>query len=192
MKSTLSAFTLIFACSPGISAAFVPSIQVVSSSHVAFAQSSSSSVKLNNEKYGPEMKKLSKWVQKSLVVPMILVGTLNINQPDVVLAAEGAREIADIAGSGLIFKDTLVVESFDDPKVQGVSLYISNFQRPLAERLKKGFFEDPSSAAVGCAKTGTVKIADNINTSKQGEVSSETKNEIETYVSQHHRKYFLA
>ena len=50
-----------------------------------------------------------------------------------------------------------------------MTLYISNFQRPITERLRNGFFEDPSSAAVGCAKTGPVKIADNINKSKNGE-----------------------
>ncbi len=45
--------------------------------------------------------------------------------------AEGSRTIGQISGSGLVFKDTLVVESFDDPKVKGVTLYVSNFERPL-------------------------------------------------------------
>jgi len=85
--------------------------------------------------------------------------------------AESSRQIAAISGSGLVFKDTLIVESFDDPKVQGVTLYISNFQRPLAERLQKDFFSDPSFASVGCAKTApTVKVADNIAVGPQGEV----------------------
>ena len=44
---------------------------------------------------------------------------------------EGSRTIGQISGSGLVFKDTLVVESFDDPKVKGVTLYVSNFERPL-------------------------------------------------------------
>lgn len=52
-----------------------------------------------------------------------------------------------------------------------MTLYISNFQRPLTERLSKDFFSDPSYASVGCARTttGTIEIADNINTSPQGE-----------------------
>ena len=66
-------------------------------------------------------------------------------------------------------KDTLTVESFDDPKVKGVTLYISNFQRPLNERLAKDFFNDPSYASVSCAKTGPISIADNIALGKQGE-----------------------
>ena len=50
-------------------------------------------------------------------------------------AAEGSRIIGQISGSGLVFKDTLVVESFDDPKVRGVTLYVSNFERPLTGKL---------------------------------------------------------
>ena len=56
-------------------------------------------------------------------------------------------------------------------QVRGVTLYISNFQRPLTERLSKDFFNDPSYASVGCARTTTqpIEIADTINTSPQGE-----------------------
>ena len=86
-------------------------------------------------------------------------------------AAE-SQAIGQITGSGLVFKDTLQVESFEDPKIRGVTLYISNFQRPINERLSsaKNFFSDPSSAAVACARTGTkVTVADNINTTPAGE-----------------------
>jgi catabolite regulation protein CreA len=54
-------------------------------------------------------------------------------------------------------------------KFPGVTLYISNFQRPLTERLSKDFFSDPSDASVTCAKTGAVVIADNIAVGKGGE-----------------------
>lgn len=81
----------------------------------------------------------------------------------------GSRQIGEIAASGIFFKDKLTVESFDDPKVQGVTLYISNFERPLNERLQKDFFSDPSQASVGCAKTGPIRVADNIALGKQGE-----------------------
>jgi len=50
-----------------------------------------------------------------------------------------------------------------------VTLYISNFQRPLTERLSKDFFSDPAFASVGCAKTGPVSVADNVSMSKKGE-----------------------
>eukprot|EP00547_Thalassionema_nitzschioides_P003948 CAMPEP_0194200910 /NCGR_PEP_ID=MMETSP0156-20130528/1343_1 /TAXON_ID=33649 /ORGANISM="Thalassionema nitzschioides, Strain L26-B" /LENGTH=194 /DNA_ID=CAMNT_0038925983 /DNA_START=95 /DNA_END=675 /DNA_ORIENTATION=- len=89
------------------------------------------------------------------------------------LPAFGAesRVVGEISGSGLVFKDTLSIESFDDPKVRGVTLYISNFQKPLTERISKGeLFTDPSAAALGCAKTASkVEIADNIAKGKRGE-----------------------
>lgn len=58
-----------------------------------------------------------------------------------VVAAPGARaeSVASIPTSGVIFKDTLNIESFDDPKVQGVKLYIADFQRPINERLASNF-----------------------------------------------------
>ena len=53
-----------------------------------------------------------------------------------------------LKASRALFKDTLQIESFDDPKVQGVTLYISNFQRPITERLTSNFLQDPSYASV--------------------------------------------
>jgi len=75
----------------------------------------------------------------------------------------------------LVFKDTLVVESFDDPKVKGVTLYVSNFERPLTERLSKDFFTEPSYASVTAVKTGPVEVADNIDKSEKGEPVFEEK-----------------
>lgn len=86
-----------------------------------------------------------------------------------VSVAESSRVVGQLQGSGLVFKDTLEIESFDDPKVQGVTLYISNFQRPITERLTSNFLQDPSTSSVACAKTGKVKIADNIAMGKNGE-----------------------
>ncbi|CAJ1949011.1 unnamed protein product [Cylindrotheca closterium] len=83
--------------------------------------------------------------------------------------AESSKVVGELKGSGLVFKDTLQIERFEDPKVKGVTLYISTFQRPITEKLNKGFFNDPSTASVACAKTGKVSIADNINKSISGE-----------------------
>merc|ERR1711957_775472 len=83
--------------------------------------------------------------------------------------ANNSRVIGEISGSGLVFKDTLTIESLEDPKIKGVTLYISNFQRPLAERITKDFFSNPSTASVGCAKTGPVTVAGDIDMSKGGE-----------------------
>ncbi|CEM11154.1 unnamed protein product [Vitrella brassicaformis CCMP3155] len=55
------------------------------------------------------------------------------------------RLVGEIAGSGLIFKDTLNVEAWSDPKVEGVTIYIADFARPITERIQKDFFSDPTS-----------------------------------------------
>ncbi|OEU07257.1 hypothetical protein FRACYDRAFT_152962, partial [Fragilariopsis cylindrus CCMP1102] len=83
----------------------------------------------------------------------------------------GSKVVGTLKGSGLVFKDTLNIERFEDPKVKGVVLYISNFERPVTEKLSKGnFFNDPSQASVACARTGTpVSIASNIAKGSDGE-----------------------
>lgn len=50
-------------------------------------------------------------------------------------AFAAARTVGEISGSGLVFKDTLKIEAFSDPKVDGVQLYLSDFQRPAVEKL---------------------------------------------------------
>ena len=80
------------------------------------------------------------------------------------------RIIGEIPASGLVFRDYLKVSRFDDPKVQGVKLYVSDFQLPMTERLASGDpFSDPASTAVTCVKTGPVKLDPTVETSSQGE-----------------------
>lgn len=80
-----------------------------------------------------------------------------------------ATVIGQIPASGIIFKDIVKVERFDDPKVQGVELYVSDFQRPITERLSKDFFSDPTQAAVTCVTTGKVTVSDDIDVTETGE-----------------------
>jgi CreA protein len=79
-----------------------------------------------------------------------------------------------LSSSRLLLSSTflLFITRVLDPKIKGVVLYISNFDRPLAEKLTSGtnFFNDPSSSSVACAKTTKdVLIADNIQKGPQGE-----------------------
>jgi len=48
-------------------------------------------------------------------------------------AIAAPRTIGEMQTSGLVFKDTLRVEAFEDPKVAGVQLYLSDFQRPVTD-----------------------------------------------------------
>jgi len=53
----------------------------------------------------------------------------------------------------------VVVEAFDDPKVQGVTCHVAYFSRSVIDRLSQGnWFEDPSYSAVDCAATGPVVL----------------------------------
>lgn len=74
---------------------------------------------------------LSSFLAGATAVTLGMTGTAS----EARAAEGGSRTIGQISGSGLVFKDTLVIESFDDPKVRGVTLYVSNFERPLTGKL---------------------------------------------------------
>jgi len=89
--------------------------------------------------------------------------------PSPAFAAE-KRTIGEIQTSGLVFKDTLKVEAFSDPKVAGVQLYLSDFQRPVTEKLSKGdVFSDPSQGGLSCSHSGKVVVSAAASTSLDGE-----------------------
>lgn len=92
------------------------------------------------------------------------------------LAAEAnTRTVGEISGSGFVFKDTLKVEAFEDPKIEGVTLYISDFSRPITDRLQKDFFSDPSQASIACAVSGNPVIKAKLAPGDGEEVLSEAK-----------------
>ena len=97
---------------------------------------------------------------------LVLSATLATAPP----ALAEARVVGEIAGSGLVFKDVLKVEAFSDPKVAGVQLYLSDFQRPVTEKLAKGdLFSDPSSGGLSCSHKGKVVVAEGASRDKGGE-----------------------
>ena len=85
------------------------------------------------------------------------------------VSAVDSQRVGEIPASGFIFKDTLDVTAFADPKVEGVALYVSDFSKPITERLGGDFFSDPSTASITCAATGTVKLSEKVDMSKAGE-----------------------
>ena len=91
-------------------------------------------------------KSVAQWAGAAALGTSLAISAL-VSSPFPALA-ESPRIVGQLQGSGLVFKDTLQIESFDDPKVQGVTLYISNFQRPITERLTSNFLQDPSYASV--------------------------------------------
>jgi CreA protein len=65
--------------------------------------------------------------------------------------------------------DKVVIDRFDDPKVENASCYVS---RAETGGLKGwvGLAEDPSRFSIACRATGPVRITGEINRGKKGEV----------------------
>ncbi|CAB1121474.1 unnamed protein product [Ectocarpus sp. CCAP 1310/34] len=104
----------------------------------------------------------------SAAIGLTLAGPM-VSLPGTASAGD-KRTVGEISASGLVFKDKLNVEAFSDPKVKGVTLYLSDFARPVADKLMNGdIFSDPSSASLFCVRSGPMEVKDGISTSKEGE-----------------------
>ncbi|KAL4534592.1 hypothetical protein Ndes2437B_g05371 [Nannochloris sp. 'desiccata'] len=96
-------------------------------------------------------------------------------------AAHANEKVAEFATSGLIpvpgvFRDTVQVIEFEDPGVEGVTLYFTDYSRSLVEKLAKDPFGDPSQSSVTCVATGTVRVIDPENAKGDGvEILNELK-----------------
>lgn len=88
------------------------------------------------------------------------------------VAAEETREIGHvntaITNLGLTRSHRVVVERFDDPKVQGVSCYISQARTGGFSGML-GLAEDPSRFSLTCAATGAVTVGSNVPRGDRGE-----------------------
>jgi catabolite regulation protein CreA len=92
--------------------------------------------------------------------PLEVASADNVNQ----------RVVAEMSGSGFFLKDTLRIESFNDPKVDGVQLYISDFQKPMTEKIAKGdVFQDPTLAGLACSSRARVVVQPDATRSMEGE-----------------------
>ena len=60
------------------------------------------------------------------------------------------------------------IVAFEDPKIEGVTIYLADFERPITEKLQKDFFDDPTSTSLTCARAAAIKVGD-INKDPQGE-----------------------
>ena len=75
-----------------------------------------------------------------------------------------ADTIGSVATKGILFKDKLNVEAFDDPTIKGVTCYTTVHKRALS-------FTDSSSASLACRQTGKIQG----NLSHQKNVFSQSK-----------------
>ena len=65
--------------------------------------------------------------------------------------------------------DKVVIDRFDDPKVENASCYVSRAETGGLSGWV-GLAEDPSRFSIACRATGPVKITGDINRNKKGEV----------------------
>lgn len=80
-----------------------------------------------------------------------------------VATAAGAEEIGSVS---TVFKvlgpnDKIVVEAFDDPKVDGVTCYLSRAKRGGVKG-GVGLAEDTSDASIACRQTGPIRIKETL------------------------------
>lgn len=90
-----------------------------------------------------------------------------------VLGLAGLAASADAEVVGKVRTDwtgnDILVEAIQDPKVQGVTCFVTYFDRGLIDRLQQGkWFEDPSNSAISCQATGPIVIGD-IDLDRNGE-----------------------
>ena len=68
------------------------------------------------------------------------------------------------------------VTALEDPKVEGVVVYLADFKRSLTAKLQKDFFSEPSQASLNCAATGAVRVTGDLGGSEGEELFSERRN----------------
>ena len=86
--------------------------------------------------------------------------------------AQETKEIGHVntalTNLGLTRSHQIVIERFDDPKVEGVSCYIAQARTGGVSGMV-GLAEDPARFALSCTTTGPVKVSESARRSERGE-----------------------
>ena len=93
-----------------------------------------------------------------MLLPMLLlsseVGSFNVKR--------------ELTSTKLLFPDKVVVHAFDDPKVKGVTCYLSVVETGGVKGAV-GLAEDPNQTSIACRQTAELEVG-NIERAKEGEV----------------------
>mmetsp|Transcript_20158 Transcript_20158/g.49400 ORF Transcript_20158/g.49400 Transcript_20158/m.49400 type:complete len:211 (+) Transcript_20158:35-667(+) len=111
-------------------------------------------------------------VAAALGAGVLAAGTILSPLPSANIDAQAsdARVVGEIETAGVFFKDVLKVLEVDDPKIAGVKIYITEFEKPLVDRMKTGkVFQQPSSISLTCSRAGPVTVSKDIDKSIHGE-----------------------
>ena len=95
-------------------------------------------------------------------------------------ASANDNVLAEFKTSGVIFKDTIQVLRLEDPEVEGVTVYYTDYTRSITEKLtsSEDAFSDPSQSSISCssqAGDAVVKDPAAIRGSEGKEIFSEAK-----------------
>ena len=71
----------------------------------------------------------------------------------------------------------IVIEAFDDPKVEGVTCFLS-MARKGGISGSLGLAEDPSDASIACRQVGPIRFAKSITADKKGETVFEARRSV--------------
>jgi len=66
------------------------------------------------------------------------------------------EKVAEFKSSGFLFKDSIQVTSLHDADVEGVTIYFTDYNRSIAEKMTSKedmLFADPSQSSLACVKT---------------------------------------
>ncbi len=74
----------------------------------------------------------------------------------------------ELTSTKLLFPDKVIVHAFDDPKVKGVTCYLSVVETGGVKGAV-GLAEDPNQTSIACRQTDEI-VMGNIERSKEGEV----------------------
>ena len=87
-------------------------------------------------------------------------------------SAEETKEIGHVdtawTNLGLTRSHQIVIERFDDPKIEGVSCYIAQ-ARTGGVKGMVGLAEDPARFGLSCVTTGAVRVAEGARRGERGE-----------------------
>lgn len=97
-------------------------------------------------------------------------------------ASANDNVLAEFKTSGVIFKDTIQVLRLEDPEVEGVTVYYTDYTRSITEKLtsSEDAFSDPSQSSISCVSSqsgvgAVVKDPSAIRGSEGREIFAESK-----------------
>jgi catabolite regulation protein CreA len=108
---------------------------------------------------------------------LLISQTISLIAPPAAHAQQTMSQIGEFATSGFVFKDTVQVASLEDPDIDNVVVYITDYKRSITERLSNDPLGDPSQASLTCVSLGggRIKPGSNLGGKEGKEIFAERK-----------------